>query len=590
MKLRSRLFISSSALMTLALLGLLLGIASTLLLTRAQNQAMTRNLEIIDASLGMRQEMGSQVILLLRDRLDRQELEASSQRFRQWLQRAADGAIEDSDLQAVTEIERAYSNFDHFLDTPQQIRRDLLNDDTFALALQALRDRINAVQTRYVQSVEQEQEKTRERAWLVASLLGLISLALLVTGFLTAHGVAQRFGRPIEALAAAADQIGRGDLQIALPHTREAELASLTQRFAQMAEALRQFRASRVAELIASQRRLQAVLDSIDHGLLIIGCDGCLEHGNPVAQRQFGWNEVPTGQALPQLLGHAPLAEQLTQALAGETPQQGEDLVIDSDGEQRLLSYSLTPVQDEERGILGAVMVLRDVTAQRAFERVRGEFVLRASHELRTPVTGIHMAFSLLRERLVLPEEGREQDLMRTVDEEIRRLVQLIDDLLNFSRYQNGLQVLRREPCDLAEMLEQARERFALEAEERQVTLSATAEPPLPRLNLDAGQIDRVLDNLISNALRHSEPGDVVQLQAKRQDERVIISVQDQGQGIPFSQQTRIFEPFVQVGQRKGGVGLGLALSREIVQLHSGQLGVQSRPGQGASFYLSLPV
>ena len=235
-------------------------------------------------------------------------------------------------------------------------------------------------------------------------------------------------------------------------------------------------------------------------------------------------------------------------------------------------------------------MVLRDVTAQRAFERVRGEFVLRASHELRTPVTGIHMAFSLLRERLVLPEEGREQDLMRTVDEEIRRLVQLIDDLLNFSRYQNGLQVLRREPCDLAEMLEQARERFALEAEERQVTLSATAEPPLPRLNLDAGQIDRVLDNLISNALRHSEPGDVVQLQAKRQDERVIISVQDQGQGIPFSQQTRIFEPFVQVGQRKGGVGLGLALSREIVQLHSGQLGVQSRPGQGASFYLSLPV
>lgn len=235
-------------------------------------------------------------------------------------------------------------------------------------------------------------------------------------------------------------------------------------------------------------------------------------------------------------------------------------------------------------------MVLRDVTKQRTFERVRNEFVLRASHELRTPITGMHMAFSLLRERLSLPEGGREQDLMRTVDEEMRRLVQLIDDLLDFSRYQNGLQTLQRKPCDLAALVEQTQARFAEEAAACEVTLICEAHPPLPHVTVDAGQLQRLLDNLVSNALRHCNPGGTVHLQVHRQGEQVIVSVRDDGEGIPFGQQARIFEPFVQVSRRKGGVGLGLALAREIVQLHGGRLDVQSRPGGGATFCFSLPV
>ncbi|MEO4048010.1 ATP-binding protein [Pseudomonas sp. CAU 1711] len=591
MKLRSRLFLSSSALLTLALLGLLLGMASVLLLTRAQNQAMTRNLEIIEASLGMRQEMGSQIILLLRDRLDRQALSDSDERFRHWLQRAGAGAIEASDQQALAEIERAYGHFDQYLDSPVQVRRRLLEDDRFVLALQALRDRINAVQTRYVGAVEREQQVTRQRAWMIAALLGLIGLALLVIGFITAHAMAQRFGRPIEALAEAADRIGRGDLQVSLPLSGEAELASLSRRFGQMAEALRQFRASRVAELIASQRRLQAVLDSIDDGLLIIDRNGCLEHANPVAQRQLGWDAAPVGQPVPRLLEHEPLREQLGLALAGEHPQQnGEDLSLSSDGEQRLFSYGLTPVNDEGGGVLGAVMVLRDVTAQRAFERVRGEFVLRASHELRTPVTGMHMAFGLLRERLQYPPDSREADLLRTLDEEMRRLLRLLNDLLDFSRYQNGLQRLELQACLPGELLEQAARRFAAKAEERRIALRLELQEPLPRLQADRLQLERVLDNLLGNALRHTPAGGHIRLQARRQGEQLILGVEDSGEGIAYGQQARVFEPFVQIGRRKGGAGLGLALCKEIVQLHGGRIGLHSRPGQGARFYLALPL
>ncbi|MBO6277122.1 MAG: HAMP domain-containing histidine kinase, partial [Pseudomonas sp.] len=240
--------------------------------------------------------------------------------------------------------------------------------------------------------------------------------------------------------------------------------------------------------------------------------------------------------------------------------------------------------------ILGAVMVLHDVTEQRAFERVRSEFVLRASHELRTPVTGMHMAFGLFLERSRFDPQSRETDLLNTVNEEMQRLMQLINDLLNFSRYQNGMQKLTLAPCSVEHMLEDARVRFADRARVKNVELLVQLQQPLPELRADQAQLERVLDNLLDNALRHTASGGQICLQARRHGERVIISIEDNGEGIAYSQQGRIFEPFVQVGRKKGGAGLGLALCKEIVQLHGGRIGVYSRPGQGTQFYMALPL
>jgi NtrC-family two-component system sensor histidine kinase KinB len=353
-----------------------------------------------------------------------------------------------------------------------------------------------------------------------------------------------------------------------------------------MAESLRRFKNSDVETLLTEQRRLQAVLDSIDDGLLIFDRSGLLDHFNQVAQRQLGWYDQPRGLSISQALQRPGLDEQLQRGMRGEGLEQApEDLEVEADGETRLLTYSLTP----ER-IHGAVMVLHDVTEQRAFERVRSEFVLRASHELRTPVTGMHMAFDLLQERLHFPAEARESKLLRTVDEEMRRLLLLIDDLLNFSRYQNGLQQFDRRPCDLEQLLRQAQQRFAAQAAECGVRLSVEVGGVLPEIDLDRLQIERALDNLLGNALRHSHADGQIRLQARRQGQRVILAVEDDGEGIPYSQQARVFEPFVQVGRKTGSAGLGLALCKEIAQLHGGRIGVQARPGQGARFYLELPL
>ena len=131
--------------------------------------------------------------------------------------------------------------------------------------------------------------RSRDRASLLAGLLGLTAIAVLLIGFITAHSFARRFGEPIERLSAAADQIGRGDFNIALPTPPIAELSSLSRRFGLMAQALHEFKQTNVEATVNGQQRLQALLDSIDDGLLIVDRDGRTEHANPVAQRRLAW-------------------------------------------------------------------------------------------------------------------------------------------------------------------------------------------------------------------------------------------------------------------------------------------------------------
>ncbi|MCU1748257.1 KinB sensor domain-containing domain [Pseudomonas sp. 6D_7.1_Bac1] len=592
MKLRTRLFLSISALITMALVGLILGLVSVMQIANNQEALIRDNFITLDLELKLRQTLGDQLIIMLNEKPDLQALETSERHYFELL----DQGIEHEnsvtgDHYGFQQAREDYLAFLKAFSYSQEPSAKLAGNQDLTEKFNVLRNGLIAEHKQALDNINDTQRNAREHALLIAGLLGLVGLAVLIIGFISAHGIARRFGEPIEALAKAADNIGQGNFDVTLPISPAAEMNQLTRRFGIMAEALRQHQATNVDELLAGQQRLQAVLDSIDDGLLMMDRQGHLEHLNPVAQRQLGWDEDRLGLSLGTVLQRPELDEQLQLVLRGGTLERApEDLSIEVDGELRLLTYSLTPVIHTQGHILGAVMVLHDVTEQRAFERVRSEFVLRASHELRTPVTGMHMAFGLFRERAHFAEDSREADLLNTVNDEMQRLMQLINDLLNFSRYQNGLQKLTLAPCNIDDLLEQAQGRFAERANEQSIELLVEVQAPLPRLQADQAQLDRVLDNLIDNALRHTSHNGQIRLQARRHGERVIVSVEDNGEGIAYGQQGRIFEPFVQVGRKKGGAGLGLALCKEIVQLHGGRMGVYSRPGQGTQFYMALPL
>lgn len=430
-----------------------------------------------------------------------------------------------------------------------------------------------------------------ERApWYQIGLLAIAGSAVGTFGLRFAIAEAQALSEPLQRIALAARTIAEGEFDVTVEASRLVEADMMAANFNAMAAALKTYKSTSIDRLLAEQRRNDVVLGSIDDGLIIVDEQARIERLNPIAARQLGTTlDLAIGRTLDALLGGERFDRRIVDDIATQSLSQDDepDLVIGEGVMQRRLAIALTPFTDETRP--GLALLLRDVTEEREQEKLKMDFVLRAAHELRTPVSGLRMAMDLLAERTVFAPDTREADLFETVHTETRRLGDLVADLLDVSRISHTDTPLNLEPVNLARLAGDAEARFEPLALERQLTIGSTVADGLPDLLLDPGQFSRVLDNLIANALRHTPPGGVVGISVLAGVDAIRIEVQDSGEGLTRRQLARVFEPFVQFGRNSGGAGLGLTLSREIVERHGGRIEVSSQRGQGARFTVSLP-
>ncbi|MEO8460994.1 MAG: ATP-binding protein [Dokdonella sp.] len=414
--------------------------------------------------------------------------------------------------------------------------------------------------------------------------------ALFVAGLWLALAMARSISAPLQRIAKATRSLATGRFDVRVGPSSIPEANSLAIGFNEMAEALGNYNSANIDRLIAEQHRNTAVLSSIDEGLIIFDERARIERINPVACRQLGANsEDAVGRNLDELLGMANLDLAVREAVNSgkDMLTRVPDLEIGAERARRVLAINLSPFHDLARS--GVVMVLRDVTMERNLDRLRSEFIMRASHELRTPISTLSLAVGLLAERIDWPEGTREAELLRTASDETRRLVDLVNDLLDVSRLTSDGLPLHVEPCAIGALFEAARQRFATVVAEKSMTIEIAVAIDVPLMNLDPLLFSRLLDNLIANAIRHTNPEGTIKLSASASSAGIAIVVSDSGEGIAPAQLDRIFDPFVQVGGNVGGAGLGLTLCREIVERHDGRIAVASEPGQGAQFKIKLP-
>lgn len=593
MRLRTSLFFSFFAVISFALLGLGMALASIVQLSQHQEFLAKEHFLTIEFSQNLRQHLDDHISNQLRVVADPKQKEQLEHKLTQLLK----GAQTQSFAQHMQEqLASLTGNLNTYLKYAERASNQPLplppsQANALRTAYLALQDNLQEIEKHALSNLNLEQGQTDNRVVLVILFLAWTAACVLLVGYFLASKLSKTFSQPIEALAKAADQISYGDFDISLPTSTLDEMYSLNLRFRSMAESLQHFKSTDVEALSAGQERLQAVLDSIDDGLMILDSQGRLQHLNPVAKRQLACDDTAIGKSPGEVLDKVALNEQLQRLLASDPFEQAvDDLSLQSQGEQRLLTYNMTPIHQSHGDISGAVIILRDVTEQRALEQLRSEFVLRASHELRTPMTGMHMAVSLLQERIHFDPQSREQDLLNTIEGEMQRLMLLSSELLNFSRYQNGLQKLDLRLCHIEPLLNASAAFFNEQIQANKLSLELSIPEDLPPLTLDPDLIQRVMEHLLTNAIRHSHAGDRIRVYARQQHEKMVISVEDSGEGIAFSQQSRIFEPFVQFSRKKSGMGLGLALCKEIIHLHNGQINVYSKPGQGTRFYFTLPL
>jgi NtrC-family two-component system sensor histidine kinase KinB len=453
-----------------------------------------------------------------------------------------------------------------------------------------------AAEILHINQKNMEQASADARATAESSLLwfgGGLAVAAALAGLLAVRTVRDIL-RPLRAMTESALAIGGGNLDQVVPVVSADELGQLGGAFNTMARQLRDYRRSHHARMLRLQQTNQATIDAFPHPVLVVDGQNRVEMANPAARRLLGvgaeGEHAPQPWAPPEPL-RAPLAD----ALAGRQDYlpEGFDHTFSlrlGDKEHSFLPRVLI-IRDAQGQALGAAVLLEDVTRFRLLDQVKSNLVATVSHELKTPLTGIRLAVHLLLEEGVGPLTPKQLDLLLDARDNTERLLAMIENLLDLARLEVSEGRLDLHPEPPEELLRRAADAFRPRAEDRGIQLTVTAPPELPPVAADAGQLGRALHNLLDNALRYTPRGGRVALAASAQDGKVTLAVSDSGPGIAPQYLPHIFERFFRVpGQSKGGTGLGLAIVREVATAHGGSATCESRPGEGATFRLTLPA
>lgn len=400
---------------------------------------------------------------------------------------------------------------------------------------------------------------------------------------------ARRLGRSLGQFQAAAEKFAETDLEYHLDPSDTAEFAALTDAMNTMAEELN----SRLSTVTRQRNELEAVLSGMMEAVMVVDTDERIVRINRAAEGLFKIKrERIKGKSVQETIRHTDLHRFVTGTLACADPLEG-DIMIIGDPDVFLQARGAT-LKDAQGRVTGALIVLNDVTRLKTLENIRRDFVANVSHELKTPITSIKGFLETLKEGAIKDSENAE----RFLDISIRhtdRLNAIIEDLLSLSRIERdaerGEVALETKPVQ--EVLDAVAKACGRKAQAKDISLEFKAGEGI-LANMNATLLEQAVVNLVDNAIKYSEPGKAVVVEAEEHSGEVVIKVQDQGAGISKDHLTRIFERFYRVDKARsrkvGGTGLGLAIVKHIVNAHGGRVVVESSPGKGSTFSIHLPA
>lgn len=406
--------------------------------------------------------------------------------------------------------------------------------------------------------------------------------------------ISQEITRPIEEMRKQTLRIARGDFSGQVRVMGNDELGQLAGAVNNLSVRVEEAQESSDSERL----RLDSVLSHMSDGVLATDRRGNVTIVNNMALQLLGVDHEDDliGKSIIDVLDirHDYTVRQLI-----NTDQ--EEMIIDmsNEGTDLILKAYFSPIQRESGFVSGLVCVLHDVTSQQKEERERKQFVSNVSHELRTPLTSVHSYVEAL-------SDGAWQDkeiapkFLTVIQNETNRMIRMINDLLSLSRMDSGTTKLNLEYVNIKELFNYILNRFDMiikknenDENSKKYTIERYFTSKDLWVEIDTDKFTQVIDNIMNNAIKYSPDGGVITTRLLETHNHVILSISDQGLGIPRKDLGRIFDRFFRVdkarSRKQGGTGLGLAISKEVVNMLGGQIWVDSVEGKGSTFYISLP-
>jgi two-component system phosphate regulon sensor histidine kinase PhoR len=426
-----------------------------------------------------------------------------------------------------------------------------------------------------------DQLATVRRMALVAFAVGLLAAAAL------ASGTSLLLSRRVRAIAAVAKRYADGDLTRPVRDYGTDEIGTVAR---VLDESVREV--GRRAEHLASDRaRMQAILAGMIEGVVVVNEQGRVQLLNDAARRMLSVKGVPEGRHYVEIVRHPDIAAELAAALRGTTTV-GLELTLPRERDVTIVARS-APVVSSGAG--GAVLVLHDITDLRRADRVRRDFVANVSHELRTPLTAVRGYVEALADGGLDQAESRK--FLEIIGRHTLRMERLVRDLLRLARLDAGQEPIERVSCSIDALFAGTETDLAAALESRGQRVERQTAADAATVMGDPSKLHDALRNLLENATNYSPEGSRIVMASERRGDTIVLSVADEGPGIPEAELLRIFERFYRVdkarsrgGRDPGGTGLGLAIVRHLVELHGGRVTAANRPSGGAVFTVELPV
>lgn len=424
----------------------------------------------------------------------------------------------------------------------------------------------------------------------ILHLCGISGLIFVVALLLARH-----LTIPIQALMMAAERIGKGDFSIFVDVSTHDELQDLAEAFNRMSEGMRSYSEIQVDELMSEKAKTEGVIYSSEDGILMTDEQGEVLLLNPKARSILELMDESidhlAGRPIWSFVKNDRLAVCLREAVEGDAPKSTRMLDLSQDTLRRFysLSTSLVNAPENSNTSYWIVMQLRNVTAEKELDALKDDFLQSLTHDLRSPMTAVRGYLQVLSEEMAGPLNAEQKKMLRIMENASTKLLHIISNLLDSAKISAGKLRLALSECDLRQLVPPTVEIMHSEAAKKRLTLTLDMPENVHPVKLDASLIERVLINLISNAIKFTPEGGFITVKFSELKDRIQGQVIDTGPGIPQEYMDRMFKKFEQVKGTRGGTGLGLSNCKNILEAHYGQISVASKVGEGTTFTFFIP-
>lgn len=412
--------------------------------------------------------------------------------------------------------------------------------------------------------------------FVIGGILGLTILVVVTLSF------SKHFVQPIKDLTRISSEINKGNYNVMVHYSRDDEIGDLTQVFNKMSQNVNNV----ILQLESERKRLASVLASLDDGLLAIDKKGNIITSNSYIKTYFN---ISNPKTIYDFQYQSFLRDMFDDLKNGKDHISEE---IDCNGRNLLIIGS--PIREagyEENYMI----IIRNVTATKQFQNEQKKFISSVSHELRTPLTTIIGYTDMLTRRQVVDPEILNRSLS-TINREGHRLLRLVDDLLNVNQFDKIEFDVKKANLDLHALLIDVVDQMQIKSSQNDIEINYKSDENLPEILGDYDRLQQLFINVLHNAIKYSDKGDIIDVVSTREDGSIVVSIRDYGVGISDVEKDRIFNAFYRVDEDRarsegeGGAGLGLYLVKQIVEKHNGTIRVDSQVGEGTNVIVTLPV